>query len=84
MFLTERRNLNKYPLFESKFFTSYAEETGEITSLREEITDYSPKFIIGNKEESFETLGIKEFIQNNYKKLSNEISTDEYLVYERI
>jgi len=82
LFLSQRRNLNSYPLFEAVGFYEISIERGELNKIREEIIKYKPKFILAHDENFIEKLGLSEFVDKNYKELLlGEPFTGNYKVY---
>ena len=70
LFLSNRRNLNPYPLFEGTGFYEIAVERGEIDKIRSDIVTYRPKFILYSDKKFIEKLGIGEFVEKNYEELN--------------
>ncbi|MEM5814624.1 MAG: hypothetical protein QXD77_02305, partial [Candidatus Aenigmatarchaeota archaeon] len=80
LFLSGKKNINKYPLIESDVFMLHLEKTSNMENFREEIISAKPKFIIYNYDYILDTIGIRDFASDNY----NRIDDIKYLVYERI
>lgn len=80
LFLSNRRNLNQYPLFEGAGFYEMAKDRGELKGIKDDILSYKPKFIIYTNKNFLEKLGIDEFVENNYE----EMNFMEYNIYKVI
>ena len=70
LFLSKRRNMNPYPLFEGAGFYELSIERGELSKIREEIINHKPKFILTYKENFIEKLELSEFVDKNYEEMS--------------
>lgn len=84
LFLSQRRNLNAYPLFEGAGFYELSIERGDLDRIKNETVKYKPKFILIHTEDFVEKLGLSEFIHKNYRELIlGEPFTGNYRVYCR-
>lgn len=79
LFLSERKNMNPYPLFE-RGFKQVSTERGEFDKMREDVMELKPKFILANDESFIKNLELTEFIEKNYEKLP----LDHYGVYKYV
>jgi hypothetical protein len=68
LFLSNRRNLNPYPLFVRDIY-KIASDRGDIDKTRGEIIEYKPKFILANGKYFIEKLELTEFVEKNYEKI---------------
>ena len=68
LFLSNRRNLNPYPLLVRDTY-NIAKDRGDLVKIREGIISYKPKFILANRKIYIEKLGLTEFIEKNYEKM---------------
>jgi hypothetical protein len=67
--LSNRRNLNPYPLFEGTGFYEIAVDRGEMDRIRSDIIAYRPKFILYSEKSFIKKLGIEDFVERNYEEL---------------
>lgn len=81
LFLSNRRNLNKWPLLEPDSY-KFATDVGDIPGIIEDIIEYKPKFIVGDpgSKRTIERLELTDFIEKNYE----EAPFAYYLVYRYI
>lgn len=85
LFLSQRRNMNKYPLFNTHEFQEIAEKKGELDGIKGEIIKYKPKFILTDKGNFLEKFGLNEFVNKNYKEMDLETPLkNDYKVYTTI
>jgi len=66
LFLANRRNINKYPLYEGVGFYELSEERGELAGIVRDIIQYKPKFILYDDTRFLTKLGLDDFISSNY------------------
>lgn len=70
LFLSGRRNLNQYPLFEGVGFYELAQQRGELPKIVSDIVAYKPKFIIYTRDSFITKLGLDDFVKTYYVKSS--------------